>query len=264
MLRLSANISTLFTELPPLQRPAAAAAAGFAAIEMQFPYAWPLHELAAACRAAAVEVVLINMPPGDLVAGELGFACIPGRQDEFAESLQMAIEAAQLLQCPRVHCLAGKLPPAVPRQAAWNLLVENLRFAAGRLKGAGIQLLSEPLNAVDQPGFILTRIEEGDRLLEAVGHRNLALQYDIYHRRVAGDDWLGGLEPRIGRIGHIQFSDYPGRHQPGSGELDIAQLFALIEELPYAGWTGAEYKPTAATADSFGWLEPLRSRAGIG
>lgn len=257
MLRLSANISTLFTELPPLARPAAAAAAGFTAIEMQFPYALPLRELAAACAAAAVEVVLINAPPGDLEAGELGLACLPGRQRQFAESLELAIGTAQALQCRRVHCLAGKLPDDVPRAAGWEVLVDNLCFAAGRLEGAGIQLLVEPLNAVDQPRFVLTRIDEGDRLLDAVGHRNLALQYDVYHRRAAGDDWLGGLAPRIGRIGHIQFSDYPGRHQPGSGELDWNALFGLIERLPYKGWTGAEYTPTAATGDSFAWLERM-------
>lgn len=262
MLRLSANISTLFTELPPLARPAAAAAAGFAAVEMQFPYALPLPELAAACAAAAVEVVLINAPPGELEAGELGLACLPGRQRQFAESLELAIRTAQALRCRRVHCLVGKLPAGVSRAEGWEILAGNLRYAAGRLEDAGMQLLAEPLNAVDQPRFILTRIDEGDRLLEAVGHRNLALQYDVYHRRAAGEDWLGGLAPRIGRIGHIQFSDYPGRHQPGSGELDWAALFGLIQRLPYDGWTGAEYTPTAATGDSFGWLEWAGRRRG--
>jgi hydroxypyruvate isomerase len=263
VLRLSANISTLFTELPPLARPAAAAAEGFAAIEMQFPYTLPLRELAAAREAAGVEMVLINMPPGDLGGGELGLAGIPGRQRQFAESLDLAIATAQALHCPRLHCMAGNLPAGASRQACWEVLIGNLRLAAGRLEDAGIALLSEPLNAVDQPRYLLTTIAEGDALLEAVGHRNLALQYDVYHRRAAGDDWLGGLAPRIGRIGRIQFSDYPGRHQPDSGELDMARLFELIGQLPYTGWTGCEYKPLAATADSFGWLARLR-REGVG
>ena len=257
MLKLSANISTLFTELPLLERPAAAAAAGFGAIEMQFPYVVPARELAAAAKAANVEVVLINMPAGDLGAGDLGLACLPARRDEFVRAVARSIEYAQRLQCPRVNCLAGNLPAGETRERCWQVLIDNLRYAAGQLAAASLQLLVEVLNDADFPNFMLGKIGDGDALLAAVDRPNLALQYDVYHRRAAGDDWLGGIEPRLDRIGHIQFSDYPGRHEPGTGELDIAGLFMLLERLSYAGWTGAEYKPCGATRDSFGWRSAL-------
>jgi len=260
MLRFSANISTLFTELPVLQRPRAAADAGFRAIEMQSPYEVPLRELAAARERAGVEFVLINMPAGDPSAGELGLACIPGRQEEFAQALRQAITTAQGLGCRRVHALAGNLPLGKSREHCRDVLVENLRLAAARLDDVGIQLLLEPLNAIDHPRFLVTRIGEGDALLAAVDHRNLALQYDVYHRRAAGEAWLEDLAARVGRIGHIQFSDYPGRHEPGSGELDFLQFFELIGRLPYSGWTGAEYRPSGATAESLRWFDRIAHR----
>lgn len=258
MLKLSANISTLFTELPLLERPAAAAAAGFNAIEIQFPYAVAAADLAAAAKAADVECVLLNMPAGDLTNGELGLACLPGRQQQFADAVQLAIDYAQVLGCKRVNCLAGNRPAGESHSHCWDVLVQNIQFAAERLAAADVQLLVEVLNNVDFPNFLLGKISDGDALLAAVKHPNLALQYDVYHRRAAGDDWLEGLEPRLDRIGHIQFSDYPGRHEPGTGELDMAQLFALIERLPYTGWTGAEYKPSGATRDSFAWMRHQR------
>jgi hydroxypyruvate isomerase len=255
MLRFAANISTLFTELPLLERPAAAAKAGFSAIEMQFPYVVAREDIAAARAAADVEFVLINMPAGDLAAGELGLACLPSREAGFAEAVEQAIVYAQALGCQRANCLAGNLPRGESHAHCWNVLVKNIEFAAEKFAAAKIQLLVEVLNNVDFPNFILGKISDGDALLATVKHPNLALQYDVYHRRAAGDDWFEGLEPRLDRIGHIQFSDYPGRHEPGTGELDMRKLFASIERLPYAGWTGAEYKPFATTIESFAWRE---------
>jgi hydroxypyruvate isomerase len=260
LLRFAANISTLFTEVHLLERPAAAAAAGFIAIEVQFPYAVPAAELAAACTAAGVECVLLNLPAGRLEAGELGLACLPDREAQFADAVGLAIEYARALRCHRVNCLAGNQPAGHIRSICWEVLVANARIAAERLAAAGMQLLVEPLNPVDFPRFLLGRIAGGDELLAAVAHPNLKLQYDVYHRRAAGDDWLGGLAERVATIGHIQFSDYPGRHEPGTGELDMARLFALIDKLPYDGWTGCEYRPSGATRDSFGW-RALLSRA---
>jgi len=253
MLKLSVNISTLFTELPLLERPAAAVAAGFGAIEIQFPYTLPASDLAAALKAAGVECVLINMPAGNVAGGELGLACLPDRQCEFTDAVDRAIDYAQALGCARINCLAGNIPLNGSRERCWNVLVDNVQFAAKRTAQAGIQLLVEVLNNVDFPNFMLGKISDGDALLTAVDHPNLWLQYDVYHRRAAGDDWFEGIEPRLGCIGHIQFSDYPGRHEPGTGEMDMTQLFQLIERLPYRGWTGVEYKPSAATSDSFGW-----------
>jgi len=260
MLRLSTNISMLFTELPVLERPAAAAATGFRAIEMQFPYSVSKHELAAASDSAGVEFVLINLSPGEPAAGELGLACLPGREPEFAASVEAAIEYARTLRCSRVNCLVGNRPAGESRARCWEVLVGNLWFAADRLAVAGIQLLVEPLNPVDFPNFLLTSISDADALIAAAGHPNLMLQYDVYHRRAAAEDWLGGLIARLDRIGHIQFADYPGRHEPGTGELDFPQLFALLDAGPYQGWIGCEYRPLGATADSFAWYDQMRRR----
>lgn len=257
MLRFSANISTLFNELPLLERPAAAAAAGFAAIEIQFPYVVPAARIAAACASARVECVLINLPAGNLEAGEVGVAGLPGRESEFLDSIRLASDYAGALGCTRVNCLAGVQPAAEARSRCWDVLVRNIALAAERFAQTGVQLLVEPLNLTDVPNFLLGRIADGDELLAAVDHPNLRLQYDAYHRRAAGDDWLGGLAERIPRVGHIQFSDFPGRHEPGTGELDMGRLFALIAALPYHGWTGCEYRPRGRTEDSFGW------RAGV-
>ena len=254
MLKLSANISTMFQEWPMVERPAVAADAGFSAIEVQFPYAIDSSVFARAARDAGVAVVLMNLPPGRLEAGELGLACLPGRQAEFARSVEAAMAYADYIGCPRLNCLAGNVPPGGDPALCRQVLVENLRWAAERCGPRGLELLVEVMNPVDLPAFILTSSAEGDALLAAVGHPNLRLQYDVYHRRVAGEDWLGGLVSRIAAIGHIQFSDYPGRHEPGSGELDMDTLFRTIAALPYSGWTGSEYRPSGASLDSLDWL----------
>jgi hydroxypyruvate isomerase len=257
MLRLSANISTLFGEWPMLERPAAAAAAGFAAIEIQFPYDVAAEDLAAACCMAGVEVVLHNLPRGSADAGDLGLACVEQRRDEFLVGLERAAAYAAALGCKRLNCLAGNVPIGETLPRCWDTLTENLRLAADRLGDAGIMLLVEVLNPVDFPAFLLTRSAHGDALIEAVAHPNLRLQYDVYHRRAAGEDWFDGLISRIDSIGHIQFSDYPGRHEPGTGELDMRRFFATIAALDYDGFTGAEYLPTSRTMDSFGWRDMI-------
>ncbi|HUM08905.1 MAG TPA: TIM barrel protein [Acidocella sp.] len=254
MLRFSANISTLFTALPVPARIAAAARAGFAAVEMQFPYELPAATLADAAGAAGVEFVLINIPAGDFAAGERGIACIPGREDEFLRGLRRAGDYADALGCPRVNCLAGNLPEGEAPERCWDVLVENLRLAADTLAVRGVQLLVEPLNRADNPRFILNGYADADALLTAVGKDNLALQYDVYHARAGGEDVLEGLTRRIGRVGHIQFSDYPGRGAPGTGELDFPRLFRAIRHLPYAGWTGAECLCPNPGPEDFAWM----------
>jgi len=254
MLRFSANVSTLFTALPVTERFAAAARAGFTGVEMQFPYELPAATLAEAARRAGLDWVLINAPAGDFTAGARGFACLPGGEEAFWQSLRQAADYAAALGCPRVHCLAGNLPADEAPERCWDVLVENLRQGAAMLAARGMQLLVEPLNRTDNPRFILDGYADADALLTAVGADNLALLYDVYHARAAGEDWLGGLERRIGRIGHIQFSDYPGRGAPGTGELDLARLFRAIRHLPYAGWTGAEFFSPSPGAAALDWL----------
>ncbi len=248
-MRFSANISTLFTALPFLDRFAAASAAGFAAVEMQFPYSHKPSELVAA--AAGVEIVLINLPAGDFAAGERGIACIPGREAEFSAGITQAIAYATALHCPRVNCLAGNVPEGMDANACWDVLVANLRDAADAFAMHNIELLIEPLNRADNPRFVL----EGSRhvldLITAVARRNVALQFDLYHSAAAGEDVCAQLARYIGQIGHIQISDFPGRGAPGTGTLDFAKFFKTISHLPYEGWIGAEY---FAAEPDFAWM----------
>ena len=251
MLRLSANISTLFTEYPLEDRFAAAAAAGFTAVEIQFPYDCPAGILAAARAAAGVEVVLINLPAGKLDEGELGIACLPDRRAQFAESLAIAAEYCAALGCARVNCLAG----IGDAGHCWPVLVDNVALAAGMLERHGIGLLVEMINRVDQPGFVLNSLAAIDRLLPDVGSGNLALQFDLYHVVMNGEDWPSAFAGRLPRIGHVQFSDAPGRGPPGSGTIDFPGFFAAVARSAYAGWTGAEYRPVGSSADSLAWRD---------
>jgi len=249
MLRLSANLSTLFTEYALPDRFAAAAAAGFAGVEIQFPYDYPARVLAAARAAAGVEVVLINAPPGDLSKGELGIACLPDRRAEFAESLAIAAEYCAALDCTRVNCFAGNGKVV----SYWPTLIDNLTLAAGVLGRDGITLLVEMINRVDRPAFLLNSLAATDRLLREVNHFNLALQFDLYHVVSNGEKWRSAFASRLPHIGHIQFSDAPGRGPPGSGQIDFSAFFTAVAQSPYKGWVGAEYRPLGATTDSFGW-----------
>lgn len=260
MLRFSANISMLFTELPLLERPAAAAAAGFKAIEIQFPYDVEAEQLASSCKAAGVETALFNLPGGKLDAGELGIACLPGREKEFASGVDQAIRYAETLDCTSVNCIAGLVPERVEHDDCWPVLIANARYAASRLEASGLKLLIEPINRLDRPRFVLSGLEEADMLLEDVDHPNLALQYDVYHMRADDEDWLAGLMERLGHVGHIQFADFPGRHEPGSGDMELSALFNMLPYLPYDGWVGAEYIPGSTTAASLDWFRPYRER----
>jgi hydroxypyruvate isomerase len=243
----------LFNELPFMQRFEAAAKAGFKAVEYLFPYAYDKKELAAALRSNGLEQVLHNLPAGNWDGGERGIGCHPDRVSEFREGVARAIDYATALGCPQVNCLLGKLPEGVTGGDARKVVVDNLRFAAKELQGAGIRLLIEPINTFDIPGFYLTRTDQALSLIDEVGSPNLLLQYDIYHaQRMEGE--LGAtLTKNITRIGHIQLADNPGRGEPGTGEINYPWLFRHIDSLGYAGWIGCEYKPRSTTLDGLQW-----------
>lgn len=255
-MRFSANLSFLFTERPFLERFAAAKAAGFAGVEFHFPYEHDRAALAEVVLTSGLEVVLFNLPAGDWAAGERGIACHPDRIAEFQDGVGLAIEYARLLGCGRLNCLAGIPPAGIARERARETLVENLRFAAAVLGRAGIELVLEPLNTRDTPGFFVSTTREALALIDATGSPNLRLQYDIYHAQVMEGDLATTLATHLPRIGHIQFADNPGRHEPGSGEINFPFLFRHLDALGYAGWVGAEYRPATATEASFGWRSP--------
>jgi hydroxypyruvate isomerase len=258
MPRFAANLSFLFTERPFFERFAAAKAAGFAAVEFHFPYEFDRAALAEVVLTSGLEVVLFNLPPGDWAAGERGIACHPRRIAEFQDGVGRAIEYARLLGCPRLNCLAGIAPGEVSHDKAWETLVENLRFAATVTARAGIELVLEPLNTRDTPGFLVATTRTGLAVLNAVGSDNLRLQYDIYHAQVMEGDLARTLQEQLPRIGHIQLADNPGRHEPGTGEINFPFLLRHLDNIGYAGWVGCEYKPSRRSEDSLGWLDGWR------
>ena len=255
MPRFSANISMLFGEVEFASRFDAAARAGFKAVEIQFPYAWDKRQLAQAARRSGVEIVLINIPAGDPQKGERGIACLPGRAAEFRESVARALEYARALGCTRMNCLAGVAPRGADPSELKRTYVSNLRYAAGELAQARMKLLIEPISTLAVPGFFLNRSAEAFALAQETGADNVKVQYDLYHMHIMGDDLAATLSANLPRIGHMQFADVPGRHEPGTGEIDFHSLFVLVDRLGYRGWIGAEYTPTGRTEESLAWAK---------
>ncbi len=256
MPRLAANLSFLFTELPLLERVGAAAAAGFKGAEILFPYECELADLRAAYREAGIEPVLFNTPPGDWDSGERGLAAVPGWEPLFNAHLAEAMTYALFVGCKRLHIMAG-IPPADADPADCEaVFVENLRMAAGDAERYDLTLTVEPINPIDMPGYFLSRQDQAVRILDAVGLPNVALQMDFYHcARVEGDP-AGCFRRNVERIGHIQIAGVPDRHEPDTGNLDYAPLFALIDSMGYDGWVSCEYHPRAGTRDGLGWARP--------
>jgi hydroxypyruvate isomerase len=246
----------LFSEVDFPDRFERAARAGFRGVECQFPYQWDKEALAEKLDKHGLEMVLHNLPAGDWNAGDRGIACLPERVGEFQEGVGLAIGYAKALRCPRLNCLAGLTPKDVPTEKVRQTLVNNLRFAAAALEKEGISLLVEALNTRDVPGFYLTNTGEALQLLAEVGHDNLWLQYDIYHMQVMEGNLTRTIQDNLARIAHIQLADNPGRHEPGTGEINFTNLFRFIDQAGYAGWIGCEYKPAGVTEDGLEWVKP--------
>jgi len=254
--RLAANLSLLFPDLDFPARFAAAARAGFRAVEYQFPYAWPAADVARWARAAGVEVVLHNLPGGDFAKGDRGIASLPERRNEFREGVARAIEYARAVNCPRLNCLAGVIPQAAARARYFETLVENLAFAAQQLKGAGIALMVEACNTRSVPGFFLHTSRQVLEAIDAAGSDNAYLQYDIFHMQIMEGDLAKTIERLLPRIGHMQLADVPDRHEPGSGEINFPWLLETIDRLGYEGVIGCEYNPRADTVAGLAWAKP--------
>lgn len=253
MPRLAANISMLFGELPFLDRFAAAAQAGFEAVELQFPYEFRPADLRARLDDNGLALVLHNLPPGDWSRGERGIGCHPDRVAEFRAGVERAIDYAAALGCRQVNCLAGIASAGVPDGRLRETLVENLRFAAERTTSAGIRLLIEPINVHDIPGFYLNRSRQALELIAEVGSDNLYLQYDIYHMQRMEGELAATIKASLPKIAHIQLADNPGRNEPGTGEINYRFLFGWLDAIGYPGWIGCEYRPRTTTGDGLGW-----------
>ncbi|UTW08704.1 hydroxypyruvate isomerase family protein [Pseudomonas benzenivorans] len=261
-MKIAANLSLLFGELPLVERIVAAGAAGFDGVEIQFPYEVPAIRLKEALAAAGLPLVLINLPAADLMSGGPGLAAVPERQAAFSEALQEALSYAAMVRPACVNVLPGRLAEGVSREQALTTLVDNLRQAAEAFELLGIRVLVEAINPLDMPGFLVNTPQQLDALLRAVAHPNCLAQYDLYHMARQGLDLVAGIELLAGRIGHVQFADCPGRGAPGSGSQDFAPALAALNDTGYRGWLGAEYKPgEGGTRASLGWLAHWRALA---
>ena len=260
MPKFAANLTMMFNEVDFPDRFEAAAKAGFRGVEYLFPYTYDKNQLADKLKTHKLIQVLHNLPAGDWGAGERGIGCLPARVGEFQDGVGKAIEYAATLGCQQINCLAGIAPKDATPEALCKTFVENLRFAAGKLKAAGIKLLIEPINTFDIPGFYLSRTAQALEIMNDVGSDNLFLQYDVYHMQRMEGELAASLKNNLARIRHIQIADNPGRNEPGTGEINYSFLFKHIDQIGYDGWIGCEYKPATNTVAGLGWAAAYLSR----
>ena len=257
MPRFAANLTMLFNEVAFLDRFALAATAGFEAVEFLFPYGYAAQDIRQRLDAHGLRLVLHNLPPGDWDAGERGIACHPDRVEEFRTGVAQGIAYAKTLGVGQLNCLAGKAPAGISDDVLRRTLVANLRFAARAFKDADLRLLVEPINSFDIPGFYVNRTAHALSLLDAVGADNVYLQYDIYHAQRMEGELAATITQHLPRIGHMQLADNPGRHEPGTGEINFSFLFEHLDRMGYSGWIGCEYKPKTTTPAGLDWVKPF-------
>jgi hydroxypyruvate isomerase len=251
MVKLAANLSMMFLDLPFLDRFDAAADAGFRGVEFMFPYDHPAADVAERAERRGLEVVLFNLPAGDWAAGERGIGALPDRVAEFHAGVATALDYARILRCPRLHLMAGKAPRDADARAT---LLDNIGHAADLAAVDGITILLEPINTrVDIPGYYYDTTADALTVIDAAGRSNVALQYDIYHMQIMEGDLARTIDRLLPRIGHMQLADNPGRAEPGSGEIDYVWLLDHIDRLGYTDWIGCEYRPAGDTRQGLGW-----------
>ena len=263
MPRFAANLSMMYVEHPFLERFAAAAADGFEAVEYLFPYEWPADTLAATLKQAGLRQVLFNAWPGDFAGGERGLASLPGREAEFQGGVERALEYAAVLACPRVHVMAGLVPAGSTRGALRPTYLKNLEWAAKKAADADIDLLIEPINTRDIPGYFLNRQDDAHAVLAEIGSPRLKVQMDLYHCQIVEGDVATKMRAYLptGRVGHLQIAGVPERHEPDAGEVNYPYLFDLVDALGWDGWIGCEYRPAKGTSEGLAWLRRERARA---
>ena len=252
----------LYPELDFLDRFEAAARDGFKAVEYLFPYAFESREIAARLKMHGLQQVLFNAPPGDWDGGERGLACLPGRDVDFRKGIAQALDYAAVLDCPRIHVMAGLLPAGADRSEFYSTYISQLRWAATEAARQGVNVLIEPINTRDIPGFFLNRQDQAHQVIADVGAPNLKVQMDLYHCQIVEGDLAMKLRHYLptGNVAHIQIAGVPERHEPDIGELNYPYLFSVLDALGYTGWVGCEYRPKAGmqaggTSAGLGWLK---------
>jgi 2-dehydrotetronate isomerase len=255
MPRFAANLTMMFNEHAFLDRFQAAADAGFEAVEYLFPYDHPADVIASRLEAAGLKQALFNMPPGDWAAGERGLAALPERRGEFRDAVRKAIEYAKVIRSPLLHMMAGIADESDP--AAIASYRDAFAYAADATAREGIGLVVEPINGRDMPGYFLNDFNRAIGIIADLGHENVKLQFDVYHRQIIHGDVLVGLEKAMPLIGHVQIASVPKRNEPGTGELDDFKIFAALDDLGYRGYVGCEYRPAGETVAGLGWMKQL-------
>jgi hydroxypyruvate isomerase len=252
--KFAANLTMMFNEVAFPERFAAAAAAGFKAVEFLFPYDHAPREVASWLQENKLENVLFNLPPGDWAAGERGIAALPGREEEFRAGVARGIAYALALGTSRLHMMAGLVPAGADRRIHREVYLGNLRHAAREAGKHGIDLLIEPINGRDMPGYFLHTQAEAHALRTESGQSNVKVQMDFYHAQIVEGDLSMTFKNNFDGIGHVQIASVPARNEPDDGEVNYPYLFRLLDDLGYQGWIGCEYRPRGKTQDGLGWL----------
>ena len=256
MPKFSANLGLLWPGLPLIERIEAAACAGFRAIEMHWPYETPAHQVGALCNRLGVKILGINTAPGNRAHGELGLAALPGREQEFGETMAQAIEYCVASGATTIHVMAG-IVPVEQRKLAREVFIGNLRAAAASAVQHGLNLLLEPINPRNAPGYFYSRLDEAASIIGELALPNVKLQFDVFHVAIAEGDVLTRLAAHMPMIGNVQIAAVPSRAEPDEGEIHYPAVFAALDRLRYAGWVGCEYVPRAKMEQGLQWVEKL-------
>ncbi|MHC6176781.1 2-oxo-tetronate isomerase [Glutamicibacter sp. X7] len=255
MPKFAANLSMLFTELPFLDRFEVAAAHGFSGVEYLFPYDYQASEIAELLLKHGLDQALFNAYPGDWDAGERGLAALEGREADFDSSIALALDYAESLKCPRVHVMAGNAPAT---NAVTELYVANLRRAADAAAERDVELLLEPINSRDMPGYFLNTVPQAAELIARIDRPNVRLQFDFYHAQIMSGDITRLFEKHRELVAHVQIASVPERHEPNVGEINYPWLLATVDALGFDGWIGCEYRPASGTVQGLGWLNEYK------
>ncbi len=257
MPKFAANLSMMFNEVPFPERFAAAAKAGFNAVEFLFPYDYTPAQVAGWLKESNLKNALFNMPPGNWAAGDRGMASIPGREQEFCDGVAKAIEYALALGTPTIHAMAGMLPAGADRATHRATYVDNIWYAAKELAKHNLTLVIEPINTRDMPGYFLNYQDEAHAIRKEIGEPNLKVQMDFYHVQIMEGDLTMTFKNNFEGIGHVQIASVPTRNEPDEGEINYRHIFKLLDDMGYAGYVGCEYRPRGRTEDGLGWLKEM-------
>lgn len=255
MPKFAANLTWMFNEYDFPERFDAARKLNFKAVECQFPYAWESALLAGRQSAAGLQMIMFNMPPGDMDEGEYGLAALPGREQEFQESVELALAYAGVLNCHMLHMLAGITTPDYSRQEYLDTYIRNLRWAAKQCAKSDVVVLVEPINTIERPGYLISTTAQARQVIQQADLDNVAMQFDFHNAQLMEGNLTAALHTNLKYIRHMQIAGVPNRTPPDQGEMNYAYLFGLVDELGYQGWLGCEFRPGDKTTDGLSWAK---------